>query len=343
MPQMSADAAQAAAATSGDAMQASADQANDETEPVTGEPGEEGGDDGGQKKLKLDGRGNPFSKHPESWSVFSSITESRYRDKIMAMEQELLDYAESHQMMLRSRLTYEELLDGMLYPGEMRIPIKPMLIGDMMNCDHDGNVLNERIGVRMFLTNRRIFFLDADLDRVPMLEEFTGETGRMTLSKLKVSYEVTDDIWYYPVPLANLKGVSLDIHFSTAAHGWITQKRPWWAIVISLIGFGMLAHAIFQREKTGDWEDENFLYAASALSGLGPLIFLFLKVYGRSEFSPKMEQEREITLGCKDPITQQHRIYRLMLEDGYQMIDAKNYLSIMQEYAPHLSGVVLAD
>lgn len=339
---MSADAAQeAAATTNGDAAQA--DDANDETEPVIGEPGEEGEEDGGNKKLKLDGRGNPFSKHPESWSVFSSITETRYRDKVMAMEQELLEYAESHQMMLRSRLSYEELLAGMLYPGEMRIPIKPMLIGDMMNCDHDGNILSERIGVRMFLTNRRIFFLDADLERVPMLEEFDGETSSMTLSKLKVSYEVTDDIWYYPVPLANLKGVSLDIHFSTSAHGWLTQKRPWWSILISLIGFGMLAKALLAFQKDGVWEDENFLYASVALSVIGPLIFLFLKVYGRSEFSPKMHQEREITLGCKDPITQQHRIYRLMLEDGYQLIDAKNYLSIMQEYAPHLSGVVLAD
>jgi len=340
---MSADAAAGDAAASADPMQTSADQANDETDPAV-EPGEEGEEkDEPTKKLKLDGRGNPFSKHPESWSVFSSITESRYRDKIMAMEQELLEYAESHQMMLRSRLTYEELLDGMLYPGEMRIPIKPMMIGDMMNCDHDGNVLNERIGVRMFLTNRRIFFLDADLDRVPMLEESNSDNGRMTLSKMKVSYEVTDDIWYYPVPLSNLKGVSLDIHFATSAHGWITQKRPWWAIVIWLIGMGMLAHALLQREKLGHWEDENFLYGASTLAGLGPIIFLFLKVYGRSEFSPRMEQEREITLGCKDPITQQHRIYRLLLQEGYSMIDAKNYLSIMQEYAPHLSGVVLAD
>eukprot|EP01051_Picozoa_sp_SAG22_P007561 SAG22_NODE_536_length_9364_cov_15.973988_17_plen_42_part_00 len=31
----------------------------------------------------------------------------------------------------------------------------------------------------------------------------------MTLSKLKVTYKVTDDIWYYPVPLTNLKGMSL--------------------------------------------------------------------------------------------------------------------------------------
>ena len=117
----------------------------------------------------------------------------------MAMEQELLDYAESHQTLLRSRLTYEELLEGMLYPGETRIPIKPMLIGNMLNCDHEFNVLNERVGVRMFLTNRRIFFLDADLDRVPQLQEAKGDTGTFVLSKLKVSYEVTDDIWYGPL------------------------------------------------------------------------------------------------------------------------------------------------
>merc|ERR1711871_1357457 len=106
---------------------------------------------------------------------------------------------------------------------------------------------------------------------------------------------------------------------------------------------GLLGHAVFQREMLGDWQDMNIVYVASALAGLAPVIFLFLKVYGRSDFSPKMEQEREITLGCKDPITQQHRIYRLLLEEGDSMIDAKNYLSIMQEYAPHLSGVVLAD
>ena len=111
---MSTDAGAEAMLGSGD-MVNSGDELNDEIDPV--ESGEGEGDK--PKKLKLDGRGNPFSKHPESWSVFTSITESRYRDNIMVMEQELLDYAESHQMMLRDRLTYEELrMDAV--PGEMR-------------------------------------------------------------------------------------------------------------------------------------------------------------------------------------------------------------------------------
>ncbi len=104
---MSTDAAGEAGGTD---MMSSADMFEDES----GAAGEGEGEGDKPKRLKLDGRGNPFSKHPESWSLFTSITEGRYRDNIMSMEQELLDYAESHQMMLRDRLTYEELLDGLL-------------------------------------------------------------------------------------------------------------------------------------------------------------------------------------------------------------------------------------
>ena len=40
---------------------------------------------------------------------------------------------------------------------------------------------------------------------------------------------------------------------------------------------------------------------------------------------------------------QTHCVYKLYLDDKYTIIEAKNYLSLMQEYAPHLSGMVLAD
>ena len=101
---------------------------------------------------------------------------------------------------------------------------------------------------------------------------------------------------YYPVPLANLKGVSLDIHFATSAHGWITQARPWWSLLIWLVGMALLGHCVFERELHGDWQDMNLLYAAAATSVIGPLIFLFLKVYTRTDFSPKMEQGKRVAL-----------------------------------------------
>lgn len=297
-------------------------------------------DEAGLSNVRVD-RSNPFHKHPASYTTYSTITDIRYQKKIQSLAKELHEFAEQHQTLLRQRLTYEELLQGMLYPGEDLIPVKPLLIRDFVEKMVDKTVVVERFGVRMFLTNKRLFFLDADLERIPMLEA-EENSGGLVLSKLKVTYEVTDDIWYYPVPLTNLKGMSLDIHFATTAVGWIAQKRPWWAIIMSLLGFAMLAWGIYKLMELQQ-QDLGLLIGSGLLSLLGPMLFLGLKVYSRSEFTPRVEQQRRVTLGCKDPITQQHMMYELYLEDGYSMIEAKNYLSLMQEYAPHLSGFVLAD
>lgn len=304
--------------------------------------GEEGEDVGEESRLA--DTDNPFRKDPASYTIFSSITSKRYRNKIKRLANELHEYAELHQTMLRQRLTYEELLEGMMYPGEDLIPVQPLLIKELIECTVADEVMLTRYGVRLFLTNKRLFFLDADLNRVPSLEEAPKEdiTG-LVLNKIKVMYEVTDDIWYYPVPLTNLKGMSLDIHFSTIANGWIHQKRPWWSIFISLAGFVSLAWALYQHyELQIDVEQSKFAWSGAA-SVLGPLIFIFFKVFSRSEFHPIQKQERRVTIGAKDPITQTHCVYKLYLDDKYTIIEAKNYLSLMQEYAPHLSGMVLAD
>lgn len=327
--------------------QAADDEPKSPDEPADdGEDGQEDQEEGSgeeKKKVKVD-TSNPFHRHPESYTIYSTITENRYKERIHALTKELHDYAESHQTLLRQRMTYEELLQGMLYPGEDLIPVKPMLIRDFIRTDVNEENPNERYGVRMFLTNKRLFFLDADLERIPILEEApASELSNLTLSKLKVTYQVTDDIWYYPVPLTNLKGMSLDIHFATTAHGWITQKRPWWAILLFIIGLGALTVIIIQLVEEKNVMKEKGLLASTSLCLVAPMIFFFFKVYGRSEFKPSMFQQRRVTLGCKDPITQKHSIYKLFLEDKYSMIDAKNYLSLMQEYAPHLSGFVLAD
>ena len=174
----------------------------------------------------------------------------------------------------------------------------------------------------MFLTNKRLFFLDADLDRVPSLQE-SKDVGGMVLHKLKVVYEVTDDIWYYPMPLTNLKGMSLDIHFTTLATGWIHEKRPWWSVIISLAGFALLGYALYQHYQLST-TDMQQLIGGGITSFIGPMLFLFLKVYSRSPFQPVQKQERKVTLGAKDPITQQHAIYQLFLDDQYTIVEAKN-------------------
>ena len=81
-----------------------------------GEPmGEEAASSSGDGK-KLD-KNNPFQKDPGSYTIYSGIIDNRYKEKIKAVASELHDFAEEHQTLLRQRLTYEELLQGMMYPG----------------------------------------------------------------------------------------------------------------------------------------------------------------------------------------------------------------------------------
>ena len=98
------------------------DLADDEPEGGDENPVAAGDDGGGggaepEKERPMD-KNNPFHKDPESYSIFSSITDGRYQKKIKAIATELHDFAEEHQTLLRQRLTYEELLQGMMYPGE---------------------------------------------------------------------------------------------------------------------------------------------------------------------------------------------------------------------------------
>lgn len=196
--------------------------------------------------------------------------------------------------------------------GEDLIPVQPLVVKELIEATINGETMAQRYGVKLFLTNKRLFFLDAELDRVPSLTEST-DIGGMVLSKLKVTYEVTDDIWYYPVPLTNLKGMSLDIHFATTASLMIAQKRPWWSLLIAFIGFGLLAFAFYDhivvRKRTSmqgvsEGEIEATLFSiAGSLSLLGPMLFLFLKVYSKGDPKPLQKQERRVTLGVKDPIT----------------------------------------
>lgn len=83
-----------------------------------------GGDRGEGSAGKPLDKSNPFHKDPVSYTIFSQITDSRYQKKIKAIAAELHDYAEEHQTMLRQRLTYEELLQGMMYPGAIPAPVR---------------------------------------------------------------------------------------------------------------------------------------------------------------------------------------------------------------------------
>eukprot|EP01052_Picozoa_sp_SAG31_P013714 SAG31_NODE_832_length_11660_cov_2.612091_2_plen_384_part_00 len=199
-----------------------------------------------QLSLKFD-KTAPFKNHPQSYELYTSIDSSRTRRKIRKALERLHKFSFGHNTLLgaASKMTYNEILADMMFEGEEVVPVRPLLVKNYRRMSGDHKTLKEeRFGIRMFLTNRRIFMLDAGAHHVPTLEDHVDNLGIMRLRELEINYVVKDEVWYYPVPLANLKGVSLDINFQTVAHGWLMQKRPL-SLCACLLAFAaaMLYHA----------------------------------------------------------------------------------------------------
>lgn len=43
--------------------------------------------------------------------------------------------------------------------------MQPLLVKEVLETTTDGETMAQRFGVKLFLTNKRLFFLDAELDR----------------------------------------------------------------------------------------------------------------------------------------------------------------------------------
>jgi hypothetical protein len=145
----------------------------------------------------------------------------------------------------------------------------------------------------------------------------------------KIEVQVSDRSWYYPVPLNQLKGVTLDINYSTKAHGFLSQRRAIYHIAFLILSgliilnytigemwarnanTDLLAKEIEGRYEAADrlvsdggkLEDDDAMFWAQLfigvfLLGINPLVFFYYKDYSRSRFVPKMRQSRQITFGA---------------------------------------------
>jgi hypothetical protein len=56
-----------------------------------------------------------------------------------------------------------------------------------------------------------------------------------------------------------------------------------------------------------------------------------------------MKQRRQILIGAKDPISQEQKAYKLLLDNRYETMQIKEYVHLMQKLCPELAGMVLRD
>ena len=156
------------------------------------------------------------------------------------------------------------MISGMLFDEETLVPVPPLMCNTFKKVIADTGATKEfRFGVKIYMTNRRLICMDAKVVRTATLDDTLPREDRSMFlrQRHKVEVEVGDRSWYYPVPLSQLKGVSLEINYSTKATAYLSQRRPIYLIAV-LLGSGLvllnytLAEIIARNNSLGKSYDE---------------------------------------------------------------------------------------
>ena len=193
-------------------------------------------------------------------------------------------------------MTYEDLLMGMFLEDEQLVPVRPLLITNFRkcNCDLAGwPVEEEKFNLRLFLTNKRIFILDAELHEHKLLERDEAQiksAGVFCVDRLSITHAVDDDLFYQPIPLNNITGLSFQLHYNTKATGWLFRSRPWWAIFVLVVGasIALLATALAADQwKLLTTDVSATMLSAGSGSEQQPAGTLSLYIYGSRAIAMK--------------------------------------------------------
>ena len=341
-------------------------------------------------------RENPFRRDPLSMDTYRSIAEPRTQQMMWKVSKKLDDYSKRHGGVLgqQSHMTYEQILQGMFIDDEVLVPVRPLMIANYRKCDataHGWPVEDEKFGVRVYLTNKRVFILDADLHKISTLDRRNlDDKNFWVVDRITCAIRTIDELFFYPIPLENITGMTLDIRYETRVSAWLYGNRPYWAVCWFCVGFiatvigtleALIVWGTVDRAFKGDsgqfvpvfveedglpselntsfsYEWSHAKYHGNFAAGLdlrqlltllvgfaccccAPCAYFSRVSYTRSQFRPRMKQRRQILLGATDPITQEQKAYKLLLDHRYETFQIKEYVHLMQRLCPVVAGTVL--
>ena len=221
---------------------------------------------------------NPFWQHPESSSVFMSIQDPTERKRIAFALGRLDEYAKAHETLLGqgSQMAHSEMISAMLFDEEMLVPLPPLLCNTFKKVIADTGATKEfRFGVKIYMTNRRLICMDAKVNRTATLDDtLPKEDKSMFLrQRHKVEVEVGDRSWYYPVPLSQLKGVQLEINYSTKATGYLSQRRPIYHVIVLLAsGLALLNYTLTEILTRNDSLSKSYDEVVDNFDAAGDIV-----------------------------------------------------------------------
>lgn len=294
--------------------------------------------------------GRVFNEDSHSYSVYSTITSPKVKKKVIDLLKDMHTHAESQQHTMTDDMDYRDILtSGILYEGEFLVDgLDPMRLAtlDMMKAEDAGfsSQKNEngeretRFGIRLYLTNQRLIVVDAEPDSGSRMRE-QEHTGKITKKEYKLSYEIESELWYYPIPLADVKGLSLDVRTVTKSQVALRVMRPWWSVVVSLIAVGMVSYGalrsagIVGADKTIGYE---LMVGGYIIFGAMAVLFTSYNYLVQGKFEPWQLQERQLRLGITDPISQAPAIMFCNMAKDYTFMEATEFVRFLQMNTPQL-------
>lgn len=114
-------------------------------------------------------------------------------------------------------MSYEELLSGMLFPGEALQFIPPARIKAFRKLEHGGRVLEEKQDLRCFFTDKRLFFINTRFAQQPSCSYAKTRGQPLTRNRVKLGCELEDNMYWTAVNLEK-------VHAQTSAS--LSADRP---------------------------------------------------------------------------------------------------------------------
>jgi len=172
---------------------------------------------------------HPFNDHAYSEETLATVQSDEVKKQLVQLANEVFVHNRKLQDELMDRMTSHELLSGLLFPGEEIINIPPMILSEVQFDD-----VNE-FKVLALQTNYRLILMKVDAACVGKLQH-TKVNEVVVRESYKVSSILMDGIWYYPIPMRSLTGVSLEVKLESGTESVIEWKRRSWVLLLCVVG-----------------------------------------------------------------------------------------------------------
>jgi hypothetical protein len=277
-----------------------------------------------------------------SLSVWNSIGDPKFERVVVATYSSLLEFAEDSQVNANlESMSYEQLLSGLLYPGEALQYIPPARIKTFRKVALGGKVLEEKSVLRAFFSDKRLFFIHTEFAQSPDIKYDSTKGSPLTRVNIKLSCAVKDSLFWTAVNLEKVLAQTIDCEYKASTATTVIISRPEWGAWT--MGVGMvagLAIAFMPQDNVAN------IIAVSAFSlalvVVGAWVLLTQRRYStEASGAPSTTRSRKLLIGLEDPVFMELVTLDCELEEDYALADAFEFIQGMRSVTRQLRGDVV--